>query len=370
MSLLRIPENLSTGKAKRESEMSREKFHNHYGESQSEAAAFPPLVHPQETSVHLGSPSSFRSFVTSGCKKDVLFNGSVYETIDRRDDAKRLQSFNDCRSSAWFVRHRVTRKVRVASSRCGLRWCPLCIKTKRFIMVQSIVPWLKAAKKPKFVTLTLKHSDAPLSFQIDSLYEAFKKLRRRPWIKKRLTGGVWFFQVKKSDNDGRWHPHLHLLTDGRFIEHERICQIWKEVTHGSSVVDLKAVKDPKKAAEYVARYASAPCRLSDLSESDAVEVVDSLHGRRICGTWGNGRDIKLAPSKCPDAEDWEFLESFTAVIFKRRSSDYHKMIYESYVKDTVCYCDKGPPPPEFEGWGKLLREEPLTFEQLKFQWEC
>lgn len=333
-----------------------------------EASGGVPSLDTQETSLPSTSHQTYRDFLTSGMAKDIDFTERVYTAIDERGETRRQGVYNSCRSSAWFVRHNVTGIVRMASSRCNLRWCPLCIKTKRFIMVQSLVPFIQKATKPKFLTLTLKHTEAPLSHQIDSLYKFFSQLRRRPWFKARVGGGVWFFQVKQSENDGLWHPHLHCLLTGKYLPHAELKEIWSYITKGSSIVDIRAVKDAKKAAEYVARYASAPCRLSDLSLEKAVECVDALHGRRICGTWGSAKEVQLVPKKCPDSENWSYLAGFTEVMFLRSKSDWHREIYRAFVQDDFCYSthmEQYPPPDEV-----ILpdNEEPTSFKQFVFEW--
>lgn len=327
-----------------------------------------PLVHAQETTDRSSLGSSYRAFLTSGIRPKVEFSEAVYRTLDGRDDKQRTQAYNACRSVAWFVRHRISGKIRIASSRCNLRWCPLCIKTKRFIMRQSLIPWVKNANKPKFITFTLRHSDADLNFQIDSLYKFFRVLRKRPYWKKRITGGIWFFQIKKSESDNRWHPHLHVICEGRYIPQRELSSVWRDITSGSFVVDIRAVKDPKKAAEYVSRYATAPCALDSFSLDDAVTVVDALHSRRICGAFGTAKSIQLVPKKCPDADDWEYMCSVSQMFFgKNMESFWFREIYESWVQNRRCLSspDRGSPG---NNGNLLLVEEPSTYKQFVFEW--
>lgn len=325
-------------------------------------------VHAQETTVPGDTPHGYRAFVVSGCRPDIDYNRSVYEAIDDRDGKHRAATFGGCRSSAWFVRHTVTGEIRVAAARCRLRWCPLCIRTKSFVMVQSIIPWLKKARKPKFLTFTLKHSEAPLEFQIKALYTYFKSIRRRPAFKRRVKGGVWFFQIKKSANDGLWHPHIHLLCEGSYFPKQLLSDMWRDVTHGSFITDIRAVRNPRKAANYVARYASAPCRLSDLDFDSAVECVDSLHGRRICGTFGSGRDIKLTPDKCENPGEWEFLETFGKVMLTRHNCEWSSEIYKAWIQERPCYAAPDPPPKLPDDIFSNLEEKPIAYKQLIFEW--
>lgn len=338
------------------------------GEEVSEANASPPLLDTQETARQSSFGMSYRTFLTSGIQPDIDFTENIYTAIDARDGKSRRQAFNACRTSAWFVRHRVTGKIRVASSRCNLRWCPLCIKTKRFVMLQSLIPWVKNAKKPKFITLTLKHSNADLHHQIDSLYKFFSNLRRRPFWKSRIKGGVWFFQITKSKTDGLWHNHLHIIADGRYIPVSDLSSIWSDITSGSSIVDVRAVKNPKKTAEYVARYASCPCRLSDLDDDAAIELVDALSGRRICGTFGTAKELQLVPKKCPDSEDWEYMAGVSEVMYKRTNSDWHSEIYRAFVADDECLAVPNESPPDNALIEEVTIDEPITYKQLAFEW--
>lgn len=334
----------------------------------SEANGSAPLVHAQETSTQFQPLSSYRTFLISGMLPSIEHHRAVYEQIDIRNDKKNVIQFTGCKSFAWFVKHRTSGQVRVASSRCNLRWCPLCIKTKRFIMLQSLVPWVKNAKKPKFITLTLKHSDAPLRDQITRLYDSFKVLRRSVFWSKRVTGGVWFFQIKKSETDGLWHPHLHILADGRYLPHEVISPLWLKITGDSSVIDLRGIKDVKKTSEYVARYATAPANLMDLDIESAVEVVESLAGRRVCGTFGTAKGVQLVPKKCPDASEWEFMCSFTVCVHRQKMDDWHEEIFTAWKDNRpTCADPPGQELRDLEQWPVVV-EEPKTFKQLKIEW--
>jgi len=326
-----------------------------------------PSLDTQETTCHISGMLSYRNFLTSGIPNSVAASQRLYAAVDGRDGKNRTEAYNACRSSAWFVRHRVTGKIKLASSRCNLRWCPLCIKTKKYVMRSAITPWINSGKRPKFITLTLKHSEAPLSLQIESLYKFFGILRRRPRWKKRIIGGIWFFQITKSKNDELWHPHLHLVCDGKYFPHKELMSMWSEITHGSSIVDIRAVKNAKKVADYVARYATAPCAIDKLDDDDALAVFDALHGRRICGAFGTAKGLQLVPKKCPDSEEWEYLDSFGSVQFNRHKSDWHRTIYECFIKESYCPCSPNPDPPP-ESWTYLeVLYEPVNFKQMVFE---
>lgn len=343
-------------------------FDSQTGIEVSEANEIPPSVHPQETSLHLTDRRSYRSFLTSGIRKKIKFADTVYGLLDERDSKHRLQSFRTCRTNAWFVRHKVSGEIRVAAGRCNLRWCPLCIKTKRFIMRQSITPWVKSAKGTKFLTFTLKHSADSINDQIDKLYTSFQKIRRSKIWKKSVAGGLWFFQIKQSKTDELWHPHLHVIVDAKFMQQKTLSELWLSITDDSNIVDIRAVKDAKKAADYVSRYATAPCNLEDFTHEKAVEVVEALAGRRICGTFGTGKQIQLVPKKCPDADAWETLGSYFEVITNQGDNGRFDIIFLSWKLNQPdlngVTLPPAPPPVEVA----QVQEMPSTFKQAVFEW--
>jgi hypothetical protein len=335
--------------------------------SPSAGAACGPSLDTEETLEQSADSSSYRHFVTSGCRRQIESARRVYKSLDDDKAKKRLLAFDSCRSSAYFVRHAKTGMIRVASSRCGQRWCPLCIRVKRYIIQTTVGAWIRAVKQPKFLTLTLKHTSAPLEHQIDILYKCFKELRRQPYIKSHVKGGIWFFQVKLSRTDGLWHPHIHILFEGRFLEHAKVKALWSKITHGSTIVDIRAVKDQKKAADYVARYAAAPCELSDLDHSSAVECVKALHSRRICGTFGTGRTIKLTPKPPEDAKEWKFIGSFQSVINMSFSIETMAQVVKCWKSGEYCSYVPPDPDPEPNKLDMSLKAEPEPFRQPEFK---
>jgi len=327
----------------------------------------PPLVHPQETSTSFDLPSGYRSFLISGDLKRVNYYRELYSFLDLRDGKRRAANYDNCRSMAWFVRHKTTHEVRVASTRCNLRWCPLCMKTKRMIMTQTITPWIQKRQKPKFITFTLKHSDDPLSDQLERLYNCFKLLRNSKLWKSHITGGMWFFQVTKSERTGQWHPHLHVIAVGKYLPHMDLRVKWYKITKDSNIVDIRAIKDARKTADYVARYATAPADLVKLPLDDAVEVFDALSGRRMCGTFGTGKEIQLVPKKCPDADDWEDLGSFREICSNRFNDPTAAAVFFAWTTKTPCNVEVKPPPPNPD-WYNIKEFEPESYKQATFQW--
>jgi hypothetical protein len=141
----------------------------------------------------------------------------------------------------------------------------------------------------RFVTLTLKHGDAPLAVQLDRLVSCFKLLRKHPDVADRIQGGAWFIEVKLSKDKARWHPHLHVIVAGRFIDYKTLSRAWLAVTGDSYITDIQAIGDPRRRAAYVTKYSTKPLHNEvTLIPAKLDEFVLAIKGRRLyqCfGTW-------------------------------------------------------------------------------------
>jgi len=193
----------------------------------------------------------------------------------------------------------------------------MCAEAKRYLIRQAIRQWITKVTKPKFMTFTVKHTSAPLIDQINRLYKAYRLFRMHKLLKKKQRGGVWFFQLKRSKKSGQWHPHLHVIMDMDYINKVAIQDDWLVTTGDSFVVDIRAIKDPGKVADYVSRYASKPCELSNFSEPDQDEIYNSLHGKRLCGRFGSGSACQFKAERPIDFAKWQRICTWTDCILNR-----------------------------------------------------
>lgn len=199
-------------------------------------------------------------------------------------------------------------------------------------LTSEVTKWFTDFPNPKFLTLTVQHNEEPLHDQVKYLYDCFKQFRKRKLLKDKIRGGVWFFQIHKSVHDGLWHPHLHCVLDSGFIPRKKLSELWKKCTLTSCVVDIRAVKRPEKIAEYVARYAARPGTLTSLNLEDRMELVWSMHGKRLVGKWGNAKDIQLRPSKPDDVDSWKPIGGWSLVRCMLKDSDDAKAIVNAWRK--------------------------------------
>jgi len=259
-------------------------------------------VHTQETSLH--PEPTYRGRLLDGCMDEFVATFNMYADVDTTEHTERAMKLYSCRNEAWFIVNQHTRKVGIASNACRLKWCPLCSKSKSNYVAECVHKWLKQIKEPKFLTLTLKHSDTCLAEQVKRLYASFRELRRFQSIKKAMRGGIWFFQITYNKSFSQWHPHLHVLLDSAYMAHSYLSQTWKRITTDSIVVDIRTVTDLEDAAWYVSRYVARPCKLASLLKNARRELFFGLHHRRLCGTFGNAKGTKLSGHRPFVQSDW------------------------------------------------------------------
>ena len=257
----------------------------------------------------------------------------IYAAVDGTFGGKFSSRLQECRRYAWFVQHETTKKLRVMSSRCKLRWCPICRDVSRMITTTAVDKWLQVQKYPKMITLTMKHSDDPLQLQIKRLYESFRKLRRRAYFQRLITGGVWFFQLKYNEGSEEWHPHIHCLVAGKFLPHARLKGLWHEITGDSTIVDIRPVKDLENASSEVARYATSPADLTRMPLEQATDVYYATKGRRICGSWGTAKKVTLKPTPQDDQSDWIKVADFYFVNVQKEYDPTAMDFWKAYKRD-------------------------------------
>lgn len=229
----------------------------------------------------------------------------TWEALNRSGTSvANLDRFAECGAQLWAQWNPSTKEARLTCNKCKSRWCVACGNDRAALLAANLRDVMHG-KRCRFVTLTRRHSHATLADQIDALYEAFGKLRRREWWKTHVTGGAAFLEVKWSEVTGLWHPHLHLIVEGKFLPQQELSREWLAVTIDSSIVDVRDIPQAKDVARYVTKYVTKPASHTVTMDPDRfIEAIVSLKGRRLCLTFGTWRGIKLEDHDPPET-GWE-----------------------------------------------------------------
>ena len=206
----------------------------------------------------------------------------------------RLSRWDQCGENAWVLQHPdQLNRYRIAASFCHDRFCRPCSNARSNLAARNLLSRLGSAQH-RFVTLTLQSTDQSLCSLVDKLYKSFRRLRAQKLWQEKVDGGAAFLEIKWNERRQRWHPHLHLIVEGRFLPQALLSDAWKKATQGSSIVDIRKISSAQHAARYVAKYASKPLSHTFLNRSDKLqEAIVAMRGTRLALTFGSWRGFRL-----------------------------------------------------------------------------
>lgn len=173
----------------------------------------------------------------------------------------------------------------------------------------------------RLLTLTLAAQPVPLVDQVQRLYDAFRVFRRRPLVRNRMTGGVYFLEITYNERTDRWHPHLHVVFEGGYLPHEVAKTTWFDVTGDSYIVDIRSLNGASGAATYVAKYATKAVAASVWTIPHLLdEAMRALTGRRCFQVFGDWRHLHLS-KPFDDKTIWEPVCTLADLIRRARWGD-------------------------------------------------
>lgn len=287
----------------------------------------------------------------------------VFRAMQATDTpSARLERYSECGTNAWVMRSLDDNKLyKIASSKCHDRFCVACGNERSRVIAHNVQSRI-TAKVLRFVTLTLRSGSEPLADTCSRLTRCFSRLRSRQLWKSTVTGGVGFLEIKRSARLDRWHAHLHLIVEGKYIPKASLKKAWHEVTGDSFVVDIRFVHDKELAAKYVTKYASKPMDPSIIRDADLLrEAIEALRSRRLCLTFGTWRGVSL--TETPDDGEWITVCSLTSLLAQIHNGDTDALQFLRRIAATGRGEARAPPPqPELPAWEP---EPPTPSPQLK-----
>jgi len=236
-------------------------------------------------------------------------------------ETARLDRFSNCGRDAWVVQHpNRPRDFRVMANYCRDRYCVPCAAMRGRLLASNLLDAI-GDRPIRMITLTLRsEAGDPLKPLLDRLYQSFARLRRTAFWGEHVTGGAALLEIKFIGRTRRWHPHLHILANGKFVPRGRLAGEWQRITGDSYIVDVRPVRDRGHAAHYLTKYVSKPADPSASRSHDLLlELVRACHGRRLCSTFGNWSGIELLRHDPP--VEWIFITTLGVLQQRARDGD-------------------------------------------------
>lgn len=224
----------------------------------------------------------------------------------RAVSSTRYERFLACGSCSWLLRSQDDpSRYAIASNQCGDRFCEPCSAARARSIRRSLHDKIKGGVH-RFVTLTLKTAGYTLRDDVDRLYASFRRMKQRQFWKRHVKGGIAFCEVKWKPDRARWHPHFHILCHGKYLPQRHLSDEWRAATGDSFVVDIRVVRNAKKASEYVSKYVTKGYDASVFDDVERLkEAIVALKGRRLL--------MKLGDWVGLDLDDGDSDEAWTTV---------------------------------------------------------
>lgn len=227
----------------------------------------------------------------------------------------RRDAFARCGSSHWILRHATDLDLfRIVPDHCHDRFCVPCGVQRQAVIRRNLATRLRDGPH-RFLTLTVRSHSETLDQLVKHLYASFRRLRSRAFWKRHVTGGAAFLEVTFNEDRESWHPHLHVMLEGRYLDLQDLKQAWLGVTGDSHALSIRLIRQKPQVVSYITKYATKPLPASVVRRPPALEeALQTLAGTRMVLAFGSWRSWKLLDD--PADADWTLFEHLAAVRYK------------------------------------------------------
>lgn len=299
----------------------------------------------------------------------------VHQALANADMSNaRRNRFATCGSQGWVLRSTEDpSEFRFIPDFCRDRWCTPCAQSRARRICANLAERLPG-KDLRFLTLTLRRDDLPLSERVNRLLRSFYKLRRSGFWKSHVVGGVGMLEITRGASGDHWHPHLHIVAEGGYLPKDQLAELWLRITGDSFVIDLQRVKSQSHVLWYVTKYTTKPVASSFVHQPESLaEAIAALRGRKLLysfGTWAKWRLLAL-----PTAEGWTLYGHLNELTYREANGDElaHDVLLalqyfpSALTGDAFCV-DLYPEPPPCQSKSPSS-STPSSTSQTRFNWK-
>jgi hypothetical protein len=256
----------------------------------------PPLAsdNPHQSRIHAGRQDRRRELIDSLRRHA---DAELDPTDPCRDHpALRLaHKLEGCGRHPAILWSEDAQRLTVSRSLCKSRVCPTCGEKRARRLRSTLLPVVRELDSPRMITLTLAATDDDLEDQLKRLTDCFARLRRRKAAKAYLRGGVYVTEITYNPETDRWHPHLHIVAEGRYWPQRELAALWHTITGDSRICDIRACHDRRSTVNYVTSYVSKSQTPRDVPPERLWEWCRATHGRPLARPFGVCHGAKLSP---------------------------------------------------------------------------
>lgn len=280
----------------------------------------------------------------------------IYHALQRTEQSpSRIRAFCECGKRAWVWESTAGEAVdhRVTCDWCHDRFCEPCGTGRAYAAARKLTEHCEG-REVRFLTLTVRGRKGDhLKFLLDRLRKAFSELRETALWGNAVDGGAAFLEIK---HEKQWHPHLHCIIEGRYLDQKRLSAAWYAITGDSMIVDIRAIDQQGTRLKYVAKYASKPLDPTVTKTPRWLdEAIVALKGRRMIqsfGSWygvvSDEDSLDSIASTLGGKAIWRQVGTLPDVWRRAVNGDARMVSILTALRRTVPLATNPQPPPEWD----------------------
>lgn len=232
----------------------------------------------------------------------------------------RINRFQRCGADRWILRSRTRPDTfKVVTAKCHDRFCSPCTVDRAAVIRRNLESRLTDGRY-RFLTLTIRHHHDRLHPLFNRLHAAFRKLRQTAHWQDRVDGGVAMYELTYNPHANGWHPHIHCILEGRYIDVVLLRRSWLAITGDSTGVDISEIRSKARAIYYVCKYSTKAMPTDVFRDRAALtEALETLSKRRLILCFGTWRNYRILED--PEQRGWEAFDSVTGLMLRRSNDD-------------------------------------------------
>ena len=249
----------------------------------------------------------------------------------------KVHSLMDCHSYMLFRNYYEKNKIKLYQAySCDMHLlCPCCavrraskqyaVYYKKFLELKKQHPKLKLY----YLVLTIKDGE-DLAERYKHLDECFKKIQKRrrdalyysshPKSKKSayaknsmfadVIAGAYSVEIKRGENSELWHPHVNfLLVTEKKIDYKSAQKEWERITNDSKILKFNYIKKNQIEKSFCEIFKYA-LKFEEMNFEDNYYAWETLRGKRLLGSFGEFRGLKVDENNVSNEDLGNFVELF------------------------------------------------------------
>jgi len=260
--------------------------------------------------------------------------------VDAGASANAVFNFDQCGAECTVEWNETEKRYRCRGCYCHCRHCEPCMRGKSSLITTNLRNIMGRDNKAthRFITLTLRNTNAPLKSEIKRLYAAYKQLRAKPEWRSSQRGGAATLEVKYNPTTKLWHPHLHIISEGDYLSTYWLSQTWRDITGDSHIVDVRIISKDKDVAYYVGKYVTKGTNAEVWDNPTvAAEWVRAVKGVRMCATFGTWRGYKLLERPKDTPGQWQVIGSLGSIVRRAQAGEQWALDLLVHLTTQVTY---------------------------------